>query len=102
MRYAQIDVAHNEYLNILFHQGLPALGCYLAMLAMLGWRWLHTRSAAAAILGAGVLCYAVQALFGFSMCPSAPFFWAVLGLLMAALRQPDDETNPQSSSGQTL
>ena len=106
MRYAQIDVAHNEYLNILFHQGLPALGCYLAMLAMLGWRWLHTRSAAAAILGAGVLCYAVQALFGFSMCPSAPFFWAVLGLLMAALRQPDNETNPksnpQSSSGQTL
>lgn len=32
---AQIDAAHNEYLNILYHQGAPALAAYLGALGLL-------------------------------------------------------------------
>jgi len=79
----QIDVAHNEYLNILFHQGPLALAAYLAMLGSLSRRWLRAApgDAVTAALGAGIAGYCVQALFGFSMCITAPFFWVALGLL---------------------
>lgn len=80
---AQIDTAHNEYLNILFHQGVFALAAYLLALASAARSWI-TRSAedpACAMLGGGVLCYCVQAFFGFSMCITAPFFWLALALL---------------------
>lgn len=81
----QIDMAHNEYLNILYHQGIFALACYLAMLACLLRRWVRAAASdpLAAALGAGIVGYCVQALFGFSMCISAPFFWLALGLLEA-------------------
>lgn len=80
---AQIDTAHNEYLNILYHQGLPALAAYLGMLAVLAVGWLHisTEDVGAAILGAGVLGYCVQAFWGISCPLAAPFFWIALGLL---------------------
>lgn len=79
----RIDVAHNEYLNILYHQGPLALAAYLVLLGSLFGRWVKAapESPAAAILGAGVLGYCVQAFFGFSMCITAPFFWIALGLL---------------------
>lgn len=80
---AQIDVAHNEYLNILYHQGLPALVAYLGGLAVLGVGWFHVSpvDTGAAILGSGVLGCCVQAFFGISCPLSAPFFWLALGLL---------------------
>lgn len=86
----RIDVAHNEYLNILYHQGPLALAAYLLLLASLFRRWLRAapKSAAAAALGAGAAGYCVQALFGFSMCITAPYFWAALGLLEAACPKP--------------
>ncbi len=77
-----LDVAHNEYLNILYHQGLPALLVYLGLLGTLARQWLRCRGdAAAAMLGTAALCYCIQAFFGFSMCMTAPFFWITLGLL---------------------
>lgn len=78
-----IDAAHNEYLNILFHQGIPALAAYLGALALaLVSAWKQSRSsAAAAILTAAFLGYAVQAFFNISVCYVASLYWAVLGLL---------------------
>lgn len=78
-----IDVAHNEYLNILYHQGVFALAIYAAILLNIATHWIkgsHEDSAIAMLGGAG-LCYAVQGVFGFSMCIITPFFWLVLGLL---------------------
>jgi len=78
-----IDVAHNEYLNILFHQGIFALIAYLAMVITLSVQWVKHAGgdAVTAMLGGGAWCYCVQAFFGFSMCMTAPFFWLTLALL---------------------
>lgn len=86
---AQIDTAHNEYLNILYHQGIPALAAYLGALAVLaaGWRRAAPEDAGAAILGAGVLSCCIQAFFGISCPLTAPFFWLALGLLAGQLKK---------------
>ena len=89
----QIDVAHNEYLNILYHQGAFALAVYLALLTVLAGKWIKAApvSPAAAALGAGALGYCVQAFFGFSMCVTAPFFWFALGLLAGEINKKERE-----------
>lgn len=83
MLVSHIDMAHNEYLNILFHQGVLALMAYVFALVSATWRWIiHSPTdPVCAMLGGAVLCYCVQAFFGFSMCITAPFFWLTLGLL---------------------
>lgn len=80
---ARIDTAHNEYLNILFHQGVFALLAYLGMLgsAIIGWIRRGCRSWAGAAAGAAVLSYGIQALFGISVCISAPYLWIALAIL---------------------
>lgn len=80
---SQIDVAHNEYLNVLFHQGVFALIAYMALLVTVFQTWLVSSSShsATAIVGAAALGYCIQAFFGFSMCITAPFFWLLLGLI---------------------
>lgn len=80
---AMIDTAHNEYLNIWYHQGILALGAYIWLLVLLAKRWTAAAPAdgAALALGAGIIGYCAQAFFGFSMCITAPFFWTALGLL---------------------
>ncbi len=80
-----IDCAHNEYLNILINQGLPALLFYLAALVCSLVRWFRRRGgAAAALIGAALFCYALQAFFGISTPSCAGFFWVFWGLLEAA------------------
>ena len=78
-----VDTAHNEYLNILFHQGLFALLAYLSALVVSAYHWIKYsgKSGFAAACGGAVLCYCVQAFFGFSMCASAGLFWLVWALL---------------------
>ena len=78
-----IDSAHNEYLNVLFHQGIFALFSFLCMIAvsLTGWIKKAQESVPAAILGCGVLCYCIQALFGISQPITSPFFWVTLALL---------------------
>ncbi len=80
---AHIDTAHNEYLNILYHQGIFALISYLGAQVALLIRWIRTgaKNRGAALFGGAVVCYGVQALFGISQFITTPFFWVALGLL---------------------
>lgn len=77
-----IDVAHNEYLNILYHQGIFALIAYLGALFSAAKKWLtdSARSMRSAVLGTMLLCYGIQAFFGFSMIMTAPYFYLTLAL----------------------
>lgn len=80
---AVVDAAHNEYLNILACQGLPALLSYLAALALSAAAWIRrgAENPKAAVAGSVLLCCCIQAFFGISMCITAPYFWLALGLL---------------------
>ena len=98
-RMASIDAAHNEYLNILFHQGIFALLAYGAAIVY-AWRSFFRfarRSAPAAILGAAVICCSIEALFGISQPVTSPFFWAALGLLGAACRGKTGPTEQENA-----
>ena len=87
---AYVDVAHSEYLNVLYHQGIFALIAYLAALVIAAVKWIkNSGNDAAAIFGTAVLCYCIQALFGISMLLSAPFFWICLGLLDGSMKNAD-------------
>lgn len=88
-----VDAAHNEYLNILFHQGLPALLAYLGALAVTAVHWLRSREPLSAALGASLLCYLIQAFFGFSMCHTAGLFWLMWALLERIHIQKREEPN---------
>lgn len=83
---AYTDAAHNEYLHILYCQGLPALLAYLAALgtALVHWVRNADRNPVAAMFGTAVLCYAIQAFFGISYFVSAPYFWTAFGLVFTA------------------
>ncbi len=80
---AAIDAAHNEYLNILYHQGIFALTAFLGMLGCAFGRFVHNArtSSAVAMAGGAVLCYCIQAFFGISQPLTTPFFWIMLGVL---------------------
>ena len=88
IRTKRIDTAHNEYLNILFHQGIFAFLSYLAALFSALRRWVHhaRSNPPAAVFGAAVLAYAIQAFFGISQLITAPFFWCALSLLENSIR----------------
>lgn len=90
---ARIDAAHNEYLNILYHQGIPALAAYLGALVTLAAGWLRAspEDDGAAVLGAGVLGCCAQAFFGISSPLTTPLFFLVLGLLAGRVRRPARE-----------
>lgn len=85
-----IDIAHNDYLNILFHQGLPALAVYLAALVLTAARWRKTCRPQTAFLGAGVLCYCIQVFFGYGMNAAAALFWAAWALLEKEIREQEE------------
>lgn len=84
----RIDIAHNDYFNILFHQGVFAFIAYLGILTPL-WKWYKNgrKNIAVTALGAGVFAYACHAFFSFSACSSAIFFWLMLGMLNSQTRE---------------
>ena len=69
-------------MNVLYHQGLPALLSYLGALCFSFVRWIKDsgEEATTAMIGAGLLAYGIQAFFGFSMCSTAGLFWILWGL----------------------
>ena len=83
---AHVDVAHNEYLNILYHQGILALISYFSVLVIAAKKWIlgSKDSLLVAALGAMLFCYSVQAFFSFSMMLIKPYFYLVLALLDGA------------------
>lgn len=86
---SEIDTAHNEYLNILYSQGIFALVAYLAALITLAAAWIKEGrdTIATSILATAVLSYCIQAFFGISMFITAPFYWMSLGLLDSSLKR---------------
>ena len=77
-----IDVAHNEYLNVLAQQGILAGASLAALyLAVLIKAAKKIKTTSHMIAFSAVSAYLIQALFSFSMCMTAPVFWAFLGLL---------------------
>ena len=76
-----IDVAHNEYLNVAAQQGLLASAAFLSLLLLSLAKALRRTGESGVMLPlCAATAYLVQALFGFSMCMTAPLFWAFLGL----------------------
>jgi hypothetical protein len=84
-----VNDAYSQYLNVAAELGTPALMFYLGGLfcAAIGWVRTAPESPAAAICGAGVLGYCVQAFFGISSVVSAPFFWLMLGMLVSCFKK---------------
>lgn len=80
---ATIDSAHNEYLNILYHQGVFALAAYVMMIgcSVVQFVRLGKERSVIAVTGSAVICYCVQAFFGVSQPLTTPYFWIVLGLI---------------------
>ncbi len=74
-----IDAAHNEVLQTLVCCGLPAALCHLGLFVCAAVRFFREEEGRRACAG-GALAYAVQAMFGISMCASAPVFWVLLAL----------------------
>lgn len=88
VQYVKVfDAAHNEYLTILFHQGLLALLSYLSALGVTFVKWWKKarENAGAAIAGTAVLCYCLQAFFSISQLITSPFFWCVFAITVHAL-----------------
>ena len=75
-----IDIAHNEYLNILYHQGILGLISYLTLIVSVLKRAIPSRDTCTEALAVAVVSYLSQAFFGFSMCLVSPFFWVILAL----------------------
>lgn len=80
---SEIDVAHNEYLNVLFHQGILGLISYLGLTICIVIKRIKKKlnSSSTAILMIATVSYLSQAMFGISQVIVAPFFWALLGCL---------------------
>lgn len=79
---ADVDDAHNEYLDILVNQGLAGLLAYLTALGSTLVLWLRRapQDKVTAICGAAVFCYAIEAFFGLASPATTPLFWACLAL----------------------
>ena len=75
----QIDAAHCEVLQTLVCCGPGAAACHLGLgvCAALGF---FRKTGTARLCAGAAFCYALQALFGISMCASAPLFWVLLAL----------------------
>lgn len=78
----RIDVAHNDFLNILYHQGIFALGAYLGAAVTFGISFFRNapRSDGALICGSAVIGYGAALMFGMSVHVTSVFFWLCLGL----------------------
>ena len=80
--YALIDTAHNEYLNILYHQGIFATASYIGAAAMVVINFFKnaSKNKGTLIFGGAVIGYLVSAFFGISTSYVTSFFWLCLGI----------------------
>ena len=101
MYRASIDTAHNEYLNILVNEGALAFAAYLGalLLSFIAFLKENPKNTAAAVCGAAMLGYSIQAFFGMRMCITAPFFWLFWGLLLASMRSVSGTEDGEAAVG---
>ena len=80
---AYIDTAHNEYLNILYHQGIFALLTFIGTIlsVLISTIKQDDFSVKKIILWVFVLTFGIQAFFNVNSCMSSIYFYIVLGLL---------------------
>ena len=88
-----IDAAHCEYLQTLVCCGPGAALCHLG-LAFCAARGFFRLSGTRRACAGAALCYAVQALFGISMCAAAPVFWVLLALSVNKYEEGGVEAEP--------
>ena len=88
-RVGKIDAAHNEYLNILYHQGIFALLAYVGALASALATGLKQcgKDPRLKLLIPAFSAYLIQAVFNISMFVSAPFFWAVFAMICGLINE---------------
>jgi len=78
---AHIDSAHNDYLNILFHQGLLAFTAYAGAVIAFAISFFKKapHNVYACIFGVSIIAYLSAVFFGLSVLFVAPYFWLLLG-----------------------
>lgn len=84
-----IDVAHNEYLNVLYHQGILGLAAFLTTVFLSLKNVFFSRSALGSSLCISLIAYLAEAFFGISILLVSPFFWVTLAL--ASQKPPTSE-----------
>ena len=79
---SSIDNAHNEYLNILYHQGIFATASYIGAAAMVVINFFKnaSKNKGTLIFGGAIIGYLVSAFFGISTSYVTSFFWLCLGI----------------------
>lgn len=81
---AEIDKAHNEYIQIGATIGIPALICYLTFIGLIlipKFKFVNNNNNAYFIICISIISYLVQAFFNISTIGVAPIFWLLLGLI---------------------
>lgn len=74
------DNPHNIYISYLTDHGIPGLVLFLALLLISVFRRRDGFLPLLSPCSAAMLCYAVQAIFSFSVCIITPMFWILLAL----------------------
>jgi hypothetical protein len=90
---ADIDAAHNEYLQISACHGILALAAYLGTLAAAFAGWYSSTEDISAIAGAAALFYCIQAVFGIAVCITYPYFWIALAILLRTQKNKNQNVN---------
>jgi len=92
-----VDNAHNDYLAILVNTGLFSLLAYLAaqLISLVKAAKKSRHSLFASCLICGLLCYWLQAFFGLGLFLVSPMMWLLWGLLIPALKQPENNDIPE-------
>ena len=73
--YRHIDVAHNEYLNVLAQQGLFAALCCFALIGYACQRFIRIKNKEKMIIPvSAIVAYGTQAVFGITSCIITPIF----------------------------
>lgn len=87
------DKAHNEYINLMIQEGVPAIVVYLIFLFALfipTILWLFKDHCGCPIymsIFLAFFAYIAQAFFNISVIEVAPYFWIVCGLLAAEIKR---------------
>lgn len=85
------DKAHNELLDLLITGGLLLLGCFLALIFYIFFKWFaytkHGGDQALAFLATAIMAFLLAVLFSFSTIETIPFFWIAAVILILEINK---------------